>query len=139
MKINGRSANDWRGTGRRMIGSAALAALVFFSGCQKHERTPPVEAGPQLFASPEAAGEAVYNAAKNGDSNAMLTIFGPNAKDVVFSGDPVQDKNGMEHFAANYQEMHRWGRLEKGMLVLDFGGARKVAVRRGCGREGVSG
>ena len=121
MKINGRSANDWRGTGRRMIAGAALAALVFFSGCQKHERTPPAEAGPQVFASPEAAGEAVYHAAKNGDSNAMLTIFGPNAKDVVFSGDPVQDKNGMEHFAANYQEMHRWGRLEKGMLVLNFG------------------
>ena len=121
MKINGRSANGWRGTVRRMVATAALAALVFFSGCQKHEQTPPAAVGPQVFASPEAAGEAVYNAAKNGDSNAMLTIFGPNAKDVVFSGDPVQDKNGMENFAANYEEMHRWGRLEKGMLVLNFG------------------
>ena len=140
-RINGRSTNDWSGTERRIIAAAAFGALRFLSGCQKQERVPPVPTEPEVFASPEAAGEAVYNAAKNGDSNSMLTIFDPNAKDVVFSGDPVQDKNGMEHFAANYEEMHRWGRLEKGMLVLNFGadnlsvslsaeaaGTRKVAV-----------
>lgn len=121
MKINRRSANDWNRTTRRIMVAAALGALVFLSGCQKQEQAPPALAGPEVFVSPEAAGEAVYDAAKNGDSNAMLTIFGPNAKDAVFSGDPVQDKNGMEHFVANYEEMHRWGRLEKGMLVLNFG------------------
>ena len=94
--------------------AAAFGALAFFSGCQRHGQAPPTLAGPDVFVSPEAAGEAVYNAAKNGDSNAMLTIFGPNAEDAIFSGDPVQDKNGMEHFVANYEEMHRWGRLEKG-------------------------
>lgn len=121
MKINRRSANDWNRTTRRIMVAAALGALVFLSGCQKQEQAPPALAGPEVFVSPEAAGEAVYDAAKNGDSNAMLTIFGPNAKDAVFSGDPVQDKNGMQHFVANYEEMHRWGRLEKGMLVLNFG------------------
>ena len=122
MKINGRrSTNDWSGTVQGIIAGAAFGALMCFWGCHKEERVPPAPAEAEVFASPEAAGDAVYNAAKHNDSNAMLAIFGPNAKDVVFSGDPVQDKNGMGHFAANYEEMHRWGRLEKGMLVLDFG------------------
>src|SRR5215472_12955505 len=119
MKVDGRSTNDWSGTVRRIITTATLGALVFLSGCEK--QAPRAPAGPEVFASPAVAGEAVYKAAKSGDSNAMLTIFGPSAKDVVFSGDPVQDKNGMEHFAANYEEMHRWARLEKGLLVLNFG------------------
>ena len=119
MKINGRSPNEWSGRVRQLMATVTLGSLTLFASCQK--QAPPAPTGPEVFASPEAAGEAVYNAAKNGDSNAMLTIFGPSGKDVVFSGDPVQDKNGMEHFAANYEEMHRWARLEKGLLVLNFG------------------
>jgi hypothetical protein len=51
----------------------------------------------------------------------MLAIFGQDARDVVFSGDPVQDRRGMESFVSNYEEMHRWARLERGLLVLNIG------------------
>ena len=30
-------------------------------------------------------------AAKSGDQNALLAIFGVESKDIIFSGDPVQD------------------------------------------------
>lgn len=106
-----------------VAGVMICGLLAMMAGCKKEAPAPPMEATPEVFSNPEAAATAVYQAAKAQDSNAMLVIFGPNAKEIVFSGDPVQDKNGMDHFAANYEEMHRWGRLQKGLLVLNFGAA----------------
>ena len=36
----------------------------------------------KTFASPEAAGEALFEAAKAGDQNALLAVFGPEGKDL---------------------------------------------------------
>ncbi len=46
-----------------------------------------------VFASPDDASDALLAAAKSGDQNALLAIFGPDSKEVISSGDPVQDKN----------------------------------------------
>lgn len=103
----------------RCIALVAFAAVIAFSGgCQKSEQAP---SGPKTFTSPDAAGSAVYEAAKAGDENALLAIFGPGATDLVISGDPVQDKAGREHFAASYDQMHRWGKLTNGGMVLNIG------------------
>jgi Protein of unknown function (DUF2950) len=103
----------------RCIAWIAFAAVIAFSGgCQKSEQAP---SGPRTFASPDAAGSAVYEAAKAGDENALSAIFGPGATDLVISGDPVQDKAGRDQFAANYDQMHRWGKLTNGGMVLVIG------------------
>ena len=45
------------------------------------------------FATTDDAGKAVAEAAKSGDRDRLLAIFGPDAKDVIFSGDALQDRN----------------------------------------------
>lgn len=103
----------------RCIALVACAAVIALSGgCQKSEQIP---SGPRTFASPDAAGIAVYDAAKAGDENALLAIFGPGATELVTSGDPVQDKAARDHFAASYDQMHRWGKLTSGGMVLNVG------------------
>jgi hypothetical protein len=89
-------------------------------GCNKSQQAQ-APSGPQTFASPEAAGQAIYTAAKAGDSNVVLAIFGPEAKELILSGDPVQDKAALDLFTSRYDEMHRWGKLVNGGMVLDVG------------------
>jgi hypothetical protein len=93
-----------------------IAALAV--GCK---RPPEAPSGPQTFTSPDNAGQAIYTAAKAGDGNALLAIFGPEAKELIFSGDPVQDKAGLDLFTSRYDEMHRWGKLANGGMILDVG------------------
>lgn len=102
-----------------------LSAIALSSaGCGKSQpstATEGVSATPQTFASADLAGQAIYAAAKAGDTNALLLIFGPGAKELLFSGDPVQDKAALDEFASRYDQMHRWGKLTNGGLVLDVG------------------
>jgi len=106
---------------RCVAGVVLLGLLAIVSGCKKEATAPGIPETPAVFASPHEAAEALYKAAKSGDSNAMLAIFGSGARDVVFSGDPVQDRRGLEYFSANYEEMHRWSKLQRGLLLLNFG------------------
>ena len=94
-------------------------AVASPSGCKK--AIPEVATGPKSFASPESAGKAVYLAAKAGDSNAVLAIFGAQGRDYLQTGDPEQDKLAYQEFAADYEQMHRWGKLENDGLVLEVG------------------
>jgi len=96
---------------------AILSIAMLLLGCSKSE---PAATGPKLFATPEDAGKALYDAAKTGDTNFLLVIFGPEAKDLLVSGDPVQDKAALERFTAAYEQMHRWEHLQNG-VVLDVG------------------
>ena len=75
----------------------------------------------KLFASPEDAGNAVMEAAKSGDQNAALAIFGPEAKQIIYSGDAVQDKASIDAFAAAYGVMHRWRKMPDGSEILIVG------------------
>jgi hypothetical protein len=103
---------------RSLLFATLMAIITTFVGCNKSQ---PTASGPQSFASPEDAGQAIYAAAKSGDSNGLVSIFGPDAKELIFSGDPVQDKAGLDLFASRYDEMHRWGKLANGGMVLDVG------------------
>jgi len=68
---------------------------------------PPVNAnGPTLFPTPERAVEALTAAAKNSDTPAMLSIFGPEGRDILSSGDTVADKRAREVFVTAMAQ--RW-------------------------------
>ena len=95
----------------RYIVFFALAVFVALSaGCKKSQQHQEAPSGPQTFASPSDASTALYNAAKSGDTKALLAIFGSDASDLILSGDPVQDKAGRDYFTSSYDEMHRWGK-----------------------------
>lgn len=75
---------------------------------------------PKMFASPGAAGEALYQAAQKDDEQALEAILGA-GKDVTSSGDEVHDKAEREQFTQKYEEMHRLVREPDGSTVLYVG------------------
>jgi hypothetical protein len=56
------------------------------------------------FATPEEAVKAAVGAAKSNNDKELLAIFGAQAKDLMFSGDAVADKQRRERFLAAYNE-----------------------------------
>jgi hypothetical protein len=103
---------------RRLVFLTVAVIVALSVGCKKSEQA---AAGPKTFASQEDASKAVYDAAKAGDNNTLLTIFGPDSKDLLFSGDAVQDQAALRKFTTSYDQMHRWERLRDGGLALDVG------------------
>ncbi|HUN61954.1 MAG TPA: DUF2950 domain-containing protein [Candidatus Sulfotelmatobacter sp.] len=93
-----------------------LAFVIPFVGCQKSDK-PTIK----MFASPDDAGNALLAAAKADDTAAALAIFGPDSKELIFSGDAVEDKNAAAAFAARYGVMHRWRKLTDGSQILLVG------------------
>jgi hypothetical protein len=75
----------------------------------------------KVFASPDEAGKGLLDAAKSGDLNAVLEVFGPESKEVIFSGDALQDKATVNRFVSAYGEMHRWRKMPDGAQVLLIG------------------
>lgn len=88
-------------------------------GCKRP--IPEVTKGPKSFATQESAGQAVYLAAKAGDKNALIGIFGPEERESLTTGDDEQDKLAYAEFASDYEQMHRWSKLANGGLVLNVG------------------
>ncbi len=93
-----------------------LALLVFLAACNKAEK-PSVKG----FASADDAGNALLEAVKPGDQSALVAIFGPESKELISSGDAVQDKAAIDSFVAGYSEMHRWRKMQDGNQILVVG------------------
>lgn len=104
----------------RVLISLLLTFSLLMSSCSKREATNSTVL-PKTFASPEAAGQALFDAAKSGDQNALLTIFGSDGKDLIFSGDTVKDKNTAQRFVSAYEQMNRWSNSEAGNDILYIG------------------
>jgi hypothetical protein len=104
---------------KRGLAVCATLALACTAGCAKTGTESAT--GPRVFASPDAAAQALYEAAKAGDAQAVLAIFGPTTKDLLMSGDPSQDKQAFKSYTDAYDQMHRWGELEGGDRVLIVG------------------
>jgi Protein of unknown function (DUF2950) len=75
----------------------------------------------KTFASAEEASQALFSAAQADDHAAMLDIFGPAGNEIISSGDPVQDKNTLDQFVAEYKEMHRVAPEPDGTTTLFVG------------------
>jgi hypothetical protein len=95
-----------------------LALIIPLASCGKSDNPAPAY---KVFASPDDAGQGLLDAAKSGDQNAVLAVFGPDSKDVVFSGDPVQDKSTVDAFVTAYGVMHRWRKLAEDSQILIIG------------------
>jgi Protein of unknown function (DUF2950) len=78
-------------------------------------------ASQSTFASPEEAGQALVEAAKSGDENAVLAVFGPGSKEVIYSGDATQDQKTAAAFVSAYQVMNRWRKIDDNSEVLIIG------------------
>ena len=97
---------------------ALVAPILSLTSCNKSEKP---QAAQKTFASPADAGAAFLEAAKSGDQNSLLAIFGPEGKDALFSGDAVKDKNALQDFASAYGQMNRWREIKPGGEILYLG------------------
>jgi Protein of unknown function (DUF2950) len=77
--------------------------------------------GQSTFSSAAEASRALFRAAQAGDERALLKIFGPDGKEIVSSGEAVEDKNGIERFVKKYQEMNRLVEEPDGTIRLYIG------------------
>jgi hypothetical protein len=64
-------------------------------------------AEPQSFDTPDAAVDAVIAALDARDAEALLAVFGPENRDVIFTGDDASDREDWRTFLANYPPLHR--------------------------------
>ena len=97
---------------------AAVAILVM--GCFTI-RTVAQQPGRMTFASAKEAGTALVTATQSNDERAMLDILGPDGKQIVSSGDEVEDAQNRATFVERYQEMHRLVKEPDGTTVLYIG------------------
>jgi DUF2950 family protein len=85
---------------KRLVAGVALifALLTACSAALAQQKT---------FASAEEAVKAALAAAKSSNDKELLAIFGAQAKEILFSGDAVADKQRRAEFIAAYDEKNR--------------------------------
>jgi hypothetical protein len=97
---------------------AAIAALLLT--CFP-VRTLAQQKGQKTFSSPQEASDALVTAVRANDEKALLDILGPDGKQIVSSGDEVEDANSRANFLQKYQEMHRLVKEPDGTTSLIIG------------------
>jgi Protein of unknown function (DUF2950) len=110
--------NFWKLDWADLVKMPALAMLLlacFSAGSAAQQK------GQKTFSSPEEASQALVAAAQGNDQKTMLDILGPDAQDIVSSGDPTQDAENHTNFARKYQEMHRFVKEPNGSVMLYIG------------------
>ena len=83
----------------RLLAATVVGMFFVFAG------TPANAAAKQEgFASPEEAVKAFTAAMRSHNDKELLSILGPEAKELIFSGDAVKDRQGREGFIGKYDK-----------------------------------
>jgi hypothetical protein len=101
----------------RFVAPVLFALSLGYSSAPTFAQQP----GQQTFASPEDAGRAFFAAMQAPGDQAPLRILGPAGKDVLSSGDSVEDADARVGFVVKYQEMHRFATESNGTVALVIG------------------
>ena len=101
--------------------SIALSAILLATLLLPHFASAQDAAAQQVFPTPGAAAKALAAASKADDMKALGAILGPDADEILSSGDPVADKNARDDFARHYDEMHRFERDDQGRVIMYIG------------------
>ena len=97
---------------------AAFAILLI--GCFS-VRCMAQQPGQKTFSSPEEASDALVTAVQSNDEKAMLDLLGPDAKQIISSGDEAEDAHSRADFVQRYLEMHRLMKEPDGTTTLYIG------------------
>jgi hypothetical protein len=84
----------------RLLVAAAGLCLALTTGAA----TAAPQTQQKSFATPQAAAEALFQAAKAKDRAAIVGILGPSVREWILSGDPVQDAERVDRFVAAYAQ-----------------------------------
>jgi hypothetical protein len=75
----------------------------------------------KTFSSPDEASRALIRAVRAGNEEDLLEIFGPDGKEIISSGDKVEDQKSRDAFAQKYQRMNRLVEEPDGTVRLYVG------------------
>ena len=92
---------------------ASMLLLCFTATAQVEQQ--------RTFSTPSEAVQALVKAAEDGNQQEMLAIFGDDGKDLVYSGDAVQDKASRESFLKDYKAKHSLVRQGADAVTLQVG------------------
>jgi len=101
----------------RLVVSAVFGVFLGFLSAPAFGQQP----GQRTFTSPEEAGSQFFAAMEAQDEQAPLRILGPAGKDVLSSGDALEDSDARIGFVTKYQEMHRFVIEPDGKVTLVIG------------------
>jgi hypothetical protein len=96
----------------RLTTLVLIASLAALSACSRK---------PQNFETPEAAVQALVEAAKSDGDGALLDVLGKDGKPIIDSGDPVADKNGRKEFLESYEAAHSLDTSTADVVTLEVG------------------
>jgi len=99
----------------RVFSTAVLLMIFTFAGMSADAAVKQ-----KGFASAEEAVKAAIAAVKSDNNKEVLAIFGVEAKEVIFSGDPVSDKQRRERFIQAYDQKNGLSK-EGDKMVLTVG------------------
>ena len=82
--------------------AALVLVFIFICGSVEARHRPQ-----KNYSSPDEAVKAMVAAVRVGNTQRLMSIFGPGSKALVLSGDPVADKEGRERFIKVFDEKNR--------------------------------
>jgi len=90
------------------------------------------------FSSPQQAARSLYDAAHNHDDNAILTILGPGARDIVIWTDNSAERNAQDDvFTEKYEQMNRLVKEPDNEITLYVGAENWPMPIPIVGRDGA--
>jgi Protein of unknown function (DUF2950) len=101
----------------RLVTAAVVAMSLGGSFAPMFAQQP----GQQTFASAQNAAHALLVAMQSQDEQSPLSVLGPAAKEVLSSGDPMEDADARVDFVVRYQAMHRFVTESNGKVTLVVG------------------
>lgn len=100
-------------TRNRLLTSLALASGALLAGCSSMEAA--------RYPTPDAAVTALEAAVRTDDPATLEDIFGPQADELISSGDDVEDRNQRQRFLELFDQRHRIEQEEDGFALLVIG------------------
>jgi hypothetical protein len=99
---------------KKLLPVALLLAVALFPGLAK-------AADQKTFATPAEAVQALIKSAEDWNQDEMLEVLGDAGKELVFSGDAVQDDANAKAFVKAYKAKHAIVSRDKNTRILEVG------------------
>jgi hypothetical protein len=96
------------------------ALTLFFAGCFP-AFVLAQQPGQKIFSSPEEASNALVAAMQSRRETALLELLGPDGREIISSGDEIEDLHTRADFVQRYLEMHRLVNEPDGTTTLYIG------------------
>ena len=97
--------------------AVGIMTAIVAGGCSKAEQQPQGKG----FTSPDEAVKALIDTCKLNDTQKLLAIVSPEAKDIFSSGDDVADKAERARFVQNYETKNRLEQKNPATTILCVG------------------